>query len=87
MEDLLTAWRLWSSLQQTLRLTNEGDFREKALTARVRQILAAAGQCRDFAELKEVMARSADSVLRLYRDLIDHPARRLRADRKEEAPP
>ena len=25
------AWQLWSSIQQTLRLTFEGDFREKAL--------------------------------------------------------
>jgi glutamate-ammonia-ligase adenylyltransferase len=73
------AWSLWSGLQQILRLTNEGDFREKALTARVRQILAEAGQCRDFAELKTRMAASAEAVTGLYRDLIETPARRLRA--------
>lgn len=84
---LKSAWQLWSSLQQTLRLTHEGDFREKALTARVRQLLANAAQCQDFPALKARMASSAEQISRLYRDLIDHPARRLRAlQSKKETP-
>ena len=81
------AWQLWSSLQQTLRLTFEGDFREKALTARVRQLLAEAAHCGDFADLKTVMSDQAETVSGLYRDLIDGPARTLRAARAAEQPP
>ena len=77
---LKQAWELWSSLQQILRLTCEGDFREKTLTARVRQILAEAAHCPDFAALKSLMVKRADQVSRLYRDLIDYPARCLRAE-------
>jgi len=77
------AWHLWTSLQQTLRLTYQGDFQETALTARVRQILADAAQCRDFVELKALMTLRANQVSRLYRGLIDHPARRLRAQQQE----
>jgi glutamate-ammonia-ligase adenylyltransferase len=78
-DTLHRAWQLWSSLQQTLRLTNEGDFREKALTDRVRRLLAKAAQCGDFAELKAIMTERAEQVSALYRDLIDGPARTLKA--------
>lgn len=81
------AWQLWSSLQQTLRLTVEGDFHDKALTVRVRQILADAAQCRDFMALKAMMASSAEDVSRLYRDLILHPARQLRAGQHQKEQP
>ena len=81
---LYRAWQLWSSLQQTLRLTYQGDFREKALTARVRQLLADTAQCADFTEMKAVMAERAEQVSALYRDLIDAPARSLRAALAEE---
>jgi len=77
-DTLHRAWQLWSSVQQTLRLTFEGDFREKALTDRVRQLLAEAAQCGDFSDLKTIMTIRADEVSALYRDLIDGPARTLR---------
>jgi glutamate-ammonia-ligase adenylyltransferase len=83
-DTLHRAWQLWSSLQQTLRLTVEGDFRETALTDRVRQLLAEAAQCGDFAELKASMTARADEVSSLYRDLIDGPARTLRAQQAAE---
>ncbi len=73
------AWQLWSSLQQTLRLTFQGDFREQAMTDTVRRLLAETALCADFAELKAVMAERAEQVAALYRDLIDTPARTLRA--------
>jgi glutamate-ammonia-ligase adenylyltransferase len=82
-DTLHRAWQLWSSLQQTLRLTFERDFREKAMTARVRQLLAEAAQCGDFTELKAIMSERADQVSTLYRDLIDGPARTLRAAQAE----
>src|SRR5579859_248389 len=85
-DTLHRAWQLWSSLQQTLRLTNEGDFREKALTDRVRRLLAETAQCGDFAELKTVMAERAEQVSALYRDLIDGPARTLRAAETAQLP-
>ena len=85
-DTLHRAWQLWSSLQQTLRLTYEGDFREKALTARVRQLLADAAQCADFTELKTVMTERAEQVSALYRDLIDAPARTLRNSQQEKEP-
>jgi glutamate-ammonia-ligase adenylyltransferase len=83
-DTLHRAWQLWSSLQQTLRLTFERDFREKAMTARVRQLLAEAAQCGDFTELKAVMSERADQVSALYRDLIDGPARTLRSTPAED---
>jgi glutamate-ammonia-ligase adenylyltransferase len=84
---LKDAWQLWSSLQQTLRLTIEGDFRDKALTVRIREILANAAQCRDFVALKTMMASSAEHVSRLYRDLILHPAQHLRAGQSQKEKP
>ena len=84
-DTLHSAWQLWSSLQQTLRLTYEGDFREKALTARVRQLLADTARCADFNELKAVMSERAEQVSALYRDLIDGPARTLRAQTEKES--
>jgi glutamate-ammonia-ligase adenylyltransferase len=85
-DTLHSAWQLWSSLQQTLRLTYQGDFREKALTARVRRLLAESAQCADFTALKAVMSERAEQVSALYHDLIDAPARSLQSRQPQKEP-
>jgi len=85
---LLAAHRIWTSIQQVLRVSIEGDFDEAALPGRLGEVLAHAAGVADFATLKADMERHAAATLSIYERLLAAPAaRRLRLRETEEESP
>jgi [glutamine synthetase] adenylyltransferase / [glutamine synthetase]-adenylyl-L-tyrosine phosphorylase len=70
---------LWSAIQQILRQTIEGGFREETAPGRLKDILVRATATPHFEGLKITMAQRAEQVMAVYRRLIDEPAQPLRA--------
>ncbi|HIJ37922.1 MAG TPA: bifunctional [glutamine synthetase] adenylyltransferase/[glutamine synthetase]-adenylyl-L-tyrosine phosphorylase [Rhodospirillaceae bacterium] len=73
-EHLLAALRLWTTVQQLLRQTIEGAFRETHAPKRLRDILVHATGNPHFEALKISMAEHAHRVIKVYSRLIDSTA-------------
>ncbi len=85
-EVLKDALRLWSAIQQVLRQTIAGDFREDTAPGHLREILVRATGSTHFEGLKSSMAERAGQVLAIYRRLIEDPAKSLREQQKDIHP-
>ncbi len=86
-ELLQDAHRLWSAIQQVLRQTIEGGFREDGAPGRLKEVLVSATGSTHFDGLKTTMAERAGQVLAIYQRLIDDPAKPLRAGQQDKEPP
>jgi hypothetical protein len=85
---LLAAHHIWTSIQQVLRVSIEGDFDEAALPGRLGEVLAHAAGVADFATLKAAMESHASATLAIYERLLAPPrAKRLRSRETEEESP
>jgi glutamate-ammonia-ligase adenylyltransferase len=85
-EQLREALRLWSAIQQVLRQTIEGQFREDIAPGRLKDVLVRASGSTHFEGLRVLMTERAQQVLGLYEQLIDHPVQALRAALGESIP-
>ncbi len=74
---LANASSFWLALQAMLRLTTEGRFSPENASADLREMLTAAGQCEDFAELEQKLSDTAERVKQVYDRLITNPAEEL----------
>jgi glutamate-ammonia-ligase adenylyltransferase len=78
-EQLRDALRLWSAIQQVLRQTIEGGFKEDTAPGRLKDVLVRATGSTHFEGLRVLMAERARQVLDHYDQLIEQPVRGLRA--------
>jgi glutamate-ammonia-ligase adenylyltransferase len=72
--ELIAATRLWRNLQGLLRLSLAARFDAETAPNGLRQLLVAAGDATDFADLKVRMAATAANVRRHYAALVGEPA-------------
>ncbi len=86
VEILQDALRLWSAIQQVLRQTIAGNFREDSAPGHLREILVRATGSTHFDALKATMMERAGQVLAIYHRLIEDPAKPLREQQKEAHP-
>lgn len=77
-DGLLGALRLWSAIQQTLRMTVEGNFDEARMPGRLGQVLAKAAGCATFGELKAAMEKRAKAALAIHERILAPGRRRAR---------
>jgi len=78
-DQLREALRLWSAIQQVLRQTIQGGFKEDAAPGRLKDVLVRATGSTHFEGLRVLMAERAQQVLGHYDQLIEQPVRALRA--------
>ena len=75
---LIDATKLMRAVQGFLRLTAGADFDEDAAPVELKDSLARAAGCPDFAALKDSLIATAQSVLELYEAMIEEPAQAAR---------
>ncbi len=73
---LLAALHLWTAIQQTLRMTVEGNFDEARMPGRLGQVLAKAAGCTTFGDLKAAMEKHAKAALAIHERVLAPPKRR-----------
>ncbi len=75
---MIDATKLMRAVQSFLRLTAGADFDEDAAPVELKDSLARAAECPDFAALKDSLIATAQSVLELYEAMIEEPAQAVR---------
>jgi [glutamine synthetase] adenylyltransferase / [glutamine synthetase]-adenylyl-L-tyrosine phosphorylase len=71
---LLNGIQFWSRLQFMLRLTTDGNISDNDIPLGLRSKLAKVVDAREFSDLEDLVAKTADSISALYCKFIDDPA-------------